>query len=196
MNKFEPYAIKHEDFLELKEMSSLGERVQWIREKANEKNPTLFTRYRVADKSNLSQSTIKRIEENEVTNPQQKKLESIAAYLQVPVEVFFDDYYKGEPKTFSIGEMDDETAKKERIDKIISLESVSYVVGLTAITKSIMANTNEITLEDKVELTALDYEEFIDDLSTLIEKVKKRRQTWELKRNAYNRLKGVKEEDD
>ncbi|RIU93425.1 helix-turn-helix domain-containing protein [Oceanobacillus picturae] len=190
MNKFEPYAIKHEDFLELKEMSSLGERVQWIREKANEKNPTLFTRYRVADKSSLSQSTIKRIEENEVASPQRKKLEDIAAYLRVPVEAFFDDYYKGEPKSFIICEPEDEIIKE------IDLESVSYVVELSAITKSIMAKTNEVTFEDKVELTALDYEEFIDDLTTLVEKVKKRRQTWELKRNAYNRLKGVKEEDD
>ncbi|MFD2627430.1 helix-turn-helix domain-containing protein [Oceanobacillus kapialis] len=190
MNKLEPYVIKHEDFHALKKMTSIGARVQWIREKANEMNPVLFTRYRVAEKSNLSQSTIKRIEENEVTNPQQKKLESIAAYLRVPVEAFFDDFYVGETKSFIICEPEDESIKE------IDLEGVSYVVELTALTKSILANTNEVTFEDKVELTALDYEEFIDDLTTLVEKVKKRRQTWELKRNAYNRLKGVEKEND
>ena len=196
MEKFEPYAINHEEFRILKEMTSIGERLQWIREKANKINPTFFTRYRVADKSNLSQSTIKRIEENEVTNPQRKKLDSIAAYLRVPIEVFYDDFYEGEPKSFIICEPEDESMKTGELNNEISLESVSYVVELTATTRSIMTDNTEDTLEEKVELTPLDYEEFIDDLTALVEKVRKRRQVWALKRNAYNRLKGERKEDD
>ncbi|MBU5248167.1 helix-turn-helix domain-containing protein [Bacillus halotolerans] len=187
MKELKTYLTTTDDLQKLKGME-IGERIKWIREKANSENEPLFTVYRVADQTGLSQSTIARIEGGKVKNPQLPKLKQIAEYLGVNMEVFLDDYYKGILKSFIICSQTMKIDDKDSDKSPFNLLDVAYKVQLTAKVKSTISEFEEIALDETVELTPLDYQEFIDDVSLLVEKIHNRRLTWKTKQNALERL--------
>lgn len=195
MEKFKTYTTSIDDLRELK-TKSMGERLSWIREKANEKNKSMFTMYRVADQTGIAQSTIGRIESGEVKNPQLPKIEKIAEYLGVNMEVLFDDYYKGKLKEFIICESKNATNIGVKEDMHLDVMDVAYQVEVQANITSVYSHNQVTSFNETIEITPLEYEELLDELSFLINKVKKRRTTWRTKINASERLsnKGDKNE--
>jgi transcriptional regulator with XRE-family HTH domain len=187
VSMLKPYKTNAIDIQDLKK-KSIGERVFWIREKAEEVNKSYFTRYRVAEKTGIAFTTIVRIEENEVKNPQIAKLESIADYLGVPAKVFFDEYYEGVPEGFIICE-----PKELKLEIIqgnpLDLMSVTHVIELVVRSKSTISDFTDIPVDEIIEVTPLDYEEFIDEVKALAKRLQKRRLSWQNKKNAAERLK-------
>lgn len=176
------------DDLETLEKLKIGERIKWIRDIANEKNPGLFTAYRLSEQTGISQSTIGRIESGKVQNPQIPKLQKIAEYLGVQMEVFLDDYYTRDLEGFVICQNIDGKLEMDVEQKPIGLMNVAYRIRLQADAESIFSDFNDIVLDKTVELTPLDYEEFIEDLTELVEKIEQRRLRWKTKQDAFDRL--------
>lgn len=187
LSELKTYFTTIDDLKVLKNLK-IGERIKWIRDIANEKNPGLFTAYRLSEQTGISQSTIGRIENGKVQNPQLPKLKKIADYLGVQMEVFLDDYYMGDLEGFVICQNIEEEVDIDFEHKPVGLMNVAYRIKLTADVESIHSEFNEVVLDKTVELTPLDYEEFIEELAELVEKIENRRLRWKTKQNALTRI--------
>lgn len=190
MKALKMYTVEEND-LKLLKTESLGGRLKWIREKANEYNPPLFTAYRLAEYLNVAQSTISRIESGAAA-PKFELIEKIAAQLGVPISVFSDSYYEDGGKSFTICEKSD-TANQNLPMRAFSLLDTQYEATI-----SLSIQTHEgieyENIEETVFLSPLEHEEFADEVVALITKVRNRRKSWKSKQAAFDRLSGRKEE--
>lgn len=188
------YVTTKEDLKLLKD-KTIGDRVRWVREKANHQNPSSFTRYKVAKNTNLAKSTITRIEDGTISQPQYSKLEIIASYLQVNADVFFDSYYDDKMFNFVIGEAED-IKEYEETYKTLNILDEAYQAKVWTSIVSLHSGEVAEEFEEEVELSPLEYEEFKEEIKWLFYKVKERRKTWHQKRIAEQKLNNREEFDE
>ncbi|WNF37182.1 helix-turn-helix transcriptional regulator [Bacillaceae bacterium IKA-2] len=183
MDQLNMYRVEKSDLKILKQ-KSLGGRMQWIREKANEYNYPQFSVYRLAEKTSVAHSTISRIEVD--TQPRVDLMEKIAVQLGVSIAVFTDSYYQNGGSPFTICDMNF-NKKEDMTQKTFNLLDTQYVADL-----SLSLKTHEgitfIDIEETIVLSPLEHEEFVDEFAALISKVKKRRKNWKIKQAALEKL--------
>ncbi|MFZ3591506.1 helix-turn-helix domain-containing protein [Bacillus sp. DJP31] len=189
MTQLNMYKVEDKDLSILKKMK-LGERLKWIREKANEYNNPLFTVYRLAEKISVAQSTISRIESG--TQPRVDLLERIADQLGVSIAVFTDSYYENGGTPFIICGMSSSTQLFSP-KSTFSLLDTQYEATLSLTLKT-HEGINFKNIEETVFLSPIEHEEFADEVVALISKVRKRRKNWKIKQAASEKLFNNKEE--
>jgi len=183
MTELNMYRLEEKDLIHLK-YSSLGGRLKWIREKANEYNSPLFTVYRLAESVSVAQSTISRIESG--TQPKFDLLEKIATQLGVSIAVFTDSYYQdgGKPFTICEGNINEHQLSQTGA---FSLLDTQYEATI-----SLSIKTHEgidfQNLEETVFLSPIEHEEFFEEVVSLIYKVRERRKGWKIKQAAFEKL--------
>lgn len=190
METLKMYTVEEHDLKYLKE-ATLSERVKWMREKANEYNPPLFSPYRLAEGVGVPQSTISRIEAG--TLPKVELLDNIAVQLGVSVAVFTDSYYINGGEPFTICENGDNSPPHTSSRSFNLLDS-QYEAKLSLSLKT-HEGTDYASIEETVFLSPLEQEEFVDEVNALISKVRSRRKNWKIQQAALNKLTGRKENE-
>jgi transcriptional regulator with XRE-family HTH domain len=176
------YLVEENELQKLKSLS-LGKRVRWIRKKAaeinDEQSQNLFSIYRIAEQTGIAQSTISKIESEDAKEPKAWVLEKIAAYLGISIEVFFDAFYE-HPRRFTICGYGKDLLEKDNGEyEPFNLLDSRYEAYLTL---SIITSSGDLfegkSLNEKVDLSTLEIQEFYDEIVSLIEKVRRRRKLW------------------
>lgn len=176
-----PYLITTEDLKTLQGYGSLGEIHKYIRERAEECNPGLFTINGLADKIGTSPSTLSRFESGKQQELKAALLAKIAQVMSVPVEAFQLDYYRN-PKTFTICGI---TPSIKNFD----LLEPSHRMHLNLKAYSPAGVMHE-EVDEIAEMSVLEFEEFIEEVKALVRKVEARRETWTRKKNAVDQMNG------
>lgn len=180
---YEPYTVTKSDLKHIGKLS-FGERVKWIRSKANEINSPYFTIPNLAASAGIGQATLSRIESGELKDPKSNVLYRIAKALALPMEVFQDEYYEENPHPFTIhGET--EIIPNENLTE--TFYRVELLLNLS--TKD---GKQHEKLHEEFYISPIEYEELLEDAQLLVEKVRRRRERWGNKKNAWNKLTGKK----
>lgn len=175
-----PYVITEEDLRTLSEFQQLGEIHKYIREKAESQNPGKFTINALADKIGTSPSTLSRFESGKQYGLKAALLAKIAQVMAVPIEAFQLDFYRNNPVSFTICGI---TSSIKNFDILEPTHRMH--MNLKAYSP---AGVMHEEVDEVVEMSVLEYEEFIEEVNNLINKVRVRRQTWARKKSAIDEL--------
>jgi transcriptional regulator with XRE-family HTH domain len=179
MSELIPYETTDEDLMKLSQMD-FGGIHKFIREKANQLNPGKFTVNSLSELVGIAPSTISKVETGKQKKLSSDILDKISKKISVPLEVFNPEYYKVDPKPFTICGI---TSNVHNFD--ILAPSYRMQVSLKAFSPSGVLYKE---LEEIVPLSVLESEEFIWEFEQLIEKIKIRRNTWVRKQSAVEQL--------
>ncbi len=84
--------------------SSLGERLRFLRTKMmDDVDPVQYTTNAISARTGIAAQTLTAIERGESKKPSFSVIHALAKDLNLPMDVFTDDYYEGSEKLFSIG---------------------------------------------------------------------------------------------
>lgn len=180
MEYYVEYEVTEEDLLVLKQKKHFGERLNFIREKADMCNDGEFTINKFASKVGTAQSTISRIEAGELQDPKGSLLIKIAKALSVPMEVFYSEYYHEDLTSFVICGYKKLTFDVDMLEPIYRVD-----FKMTAYTRDGLAFQE---IEKSIGVSILELEETFDEGHSLLNKVDKRRKLWEKKKLAYLQL--------
>jgi transcriptional regulator with XRE-family HTH domain len=96
------------------EQMSLGKRLKWIREQLQDIYKTGYTINQVAKNINISDEKgsiitaqgLSAIEMGKTKNPSVRTINALADYYHIQSEVLFDEYYKNNPSSLMLGDVD------------------------------------------------------------------------------------------
>ncbi|RJE90730.1 XRE family transcriptional regulator [Paenibacillus sp. 1011MAR3C5] len=177
---FIPYVITEEDLKTLSGFQHLGEIHKYIRETAESRNPGMFTINALADKIGTSPSTLSRYESGKQRELKAALLSKIAQAISVPIEVFQLEYYMDDPRPFTICGI---TSSIKNFDLLEPTHRMH--LSLKAYSP---AGVMHEEVDEIVEMSVLEYEEFIEEVKHLIQKVRSRRNTWMRKKAAVEQM--------
>lgn len=143
-------------------VSSLGERIRFLRQKLmSEDENKDYTIKGIAKRIDVPFQTLTSVERGDSQKPSMFLMNSLAKDFNVHIEVFLDDYYKGEEKLFSIGVDDDsdvidldELFGNDEIDDTIYIDGIEYRLGTGSVASrrrniQVMINETFITGDQK-----------------------------------------------
>lgn len=183
-----PYETTQEDINELLLIESPGKILQFIRKKAEKMNPGQFTINSLAGKVGVSSSMISRYESGEQRELKATALVKISQVMSVPLEALQYEYYRNNPRTFTICGVTNSIINFDLLNPDHRIKIVMQAFSPAGVMYQHM--------EDVVELSVLEYEEFISEVQGLVDKVKRRRQTWRIKEQAFEALNSKGEDND
>lgn len=175
-----PYQTSEEDMKVLQSLKKSGEIHKFIREKAEQYNPGMFSINALADKIGTSPSTISRFESGKQQELKATLLAKIAQVLAVPIEAFQLEYYRNNPRPFTICGI---TPSIKNFDLLEPVHRMHLNMRAYSPAGVMYEEVDEI-----VEMSVLEYEEFIEEVNSLIKKVRVRRQTWIRKKEAIEQF--------
>lgn len=175
-----PYQTSSDDLKQLQRFETAGEIHKFIREKAEAFNPGMFSINALAEKAETSPSTLSRFESGKQHGLKASVLSKIAQVMAVPIEAFQVDYYRNDPRPFTICGITPSI-------KNFNLIEPSHRMHLNLKAYS-PAGVMYEEVDEIVELSVLEYEEFIEEVNILIKKVRVRRDTWARKKAAIDEL--------
>ncbi|WP_342553712.1 helix-turn-helix transcriptional regulator [Paenibacillus sp. FSL R7-0652] len=156
---------------------TFSERLRWVREELNKIYVGQYSVKRVSNDSNtISHTGLYKLESSD-TLPRQSTLEALAAYYQVPVEIFTAHT----PKRFFLGRHYEER----------DIRSAQYEIEIKYTIRSPIANDPSVERTLHLKARHLDAEELLLRLENEIELTKKRIERQNKLDKAYDLLKGV-----
>jgi transcriptional regulator with XRE-family HTH domain len=174
-----PYTTTETDLKLLKKMQ-FGQRMKWIREKANELHHGEFSINELANKADIAPSSLLRIEDGDSKDTKSLVLIKLANCMSVPVEVFHDPYYENTLREFTICGVSEATRNWHLTD-------IAYKVQLQLQVFS-PQNIEVQAIDETLGLSVLEYEEFIGEVRQLLQKVRDRRNRWNKMLESYKLL--------
>jgi Predicted transcriptional regulators len=175
-----PYQVTSDDLKTLQRFEHLGEIHKFIREVADAHNPGMFTINALADKVGTSPSTLSRFESGKQQELKAAVLSKIAQVMSVPIEAFQLDYYRSNPKPFTVCGI---TPSIKNFDLLEPSHRMHLNLKAYSPAGVMHEEVNEI-----VEVSVLEFEEFIEEVRALVRKVEARRETWIRKKHAVDQL--------
>jgi transcriptional regulator with XRE-family HTH domain len=175
-----PYQISNEDIDKLTKFTEPGEIHKYIRLIAERVNPDQFKIKVLANKVGTTPSTISRFEKGHQHELKASLLTKISEAMCVPLEVFHLSYYMNHPQPFIIC---GDTPSFTNFELLLPSHRIQLSLKAYSPSGAIYEELDEV-----VELSVLEYEEFIDEVKSLIKKVRTRREVWNRKEKAVNKL--------
>ncbi|ALS77197.1 hypothetical protein AUO94_00415 [Planococcus kocurii] len=100
----------------------IGMRVNSFRNKLGELEGKVITIAELAREIEVTPQTLSSVERGVIVSPSYKAIYNLSKFFNVPLEVFDDDYYIGNPKPFYLGKSENTTEVQENVD----LEDLQY----------------------------------------------------------------------
>ncbi|AWP28485.1 helix-turn-helix transcriptional regulator [Paenibacillus sp. Cedars] len=175
-----PYQTSSDDLKQLQSFETAGEIHKFIREKAEAFNSGMFSINALAEKVETSPSTLSRFESGKQHGLKASVLSKIAQVMAVPIEAFQVDYYRNDPRPFTICGI---TPSIKNFDLIEPSHRMHLNLKAYSPAGVMYEEVDEI-----VEMSVLEHEEFIEEVNSLIKKLRVRRDTWARKKAAIDEL--------
>ncbi|TKD67688.1 helix-turn-helix domain-containing protein [Pseudalkalibacillus hwajinpoensis] len=183
------YQTSEQDLEELAGKESVNERIEWIRKTASVMNGGVYTISKVANDIGVGPSVLTKLESGFTKNPNLDLLQNLSKYFNVPINVFFNEYYSS-PTPFTIFGQNHSSLDAGPLFR------EAYQVNL-AYTISSLNSENPEPLEDvatTLHLTPLEIEEFMKEIEFFVDKLKARKEKWDSQLTALKKLSNNEEE--
>ncbi|WP_371068828.1 helix-turn-helix domain-containing protein [Sediminibacillus sp. JSM 1682029] len=179
------YQVNEEELAELQN-ATLGGRIKWIRNKASNVNNGLYKQAKVAEDIGITASSLAKLETNFAKNPSLEVLQKLSKYFSVPISAFFDVYYEHPMQPFTIF-----GSNHKQFDNN-PLFQQNYQANIACTIHSLNSEY-KVSIDEELHLSALELEEFQEELLFLINKTKRRKENWSKKITALKKIQSTKE---